>query len=490
MRIDLDPHAKRNLWPLSSGEHAVRPGLRKIYSAVSARKIVGGFSVLSPYTGDTWHYIVDVATSGALDCKIRVVDEGFNAIQTLSLNADISPRVVTHAINRDQLFIASPDFPTVWGWVGGGIQVATPGTPVLDTSTALPIPRGLVCRYFERVVIASGSVLYPSDPFSANVDSSTLRAFTELEVMGLEGAIFGLHTSEGGSLVAVTTAGVYALAADVGQLGELVGEWRKVDHYSAARFGVSALSRGRLFGLTQKGYRLIDGAGAEEKLLDEPSVSTTVYKRIQSTDYQRFATMRSSELGPIVSLPIDSAVHRTDLATGFSSWWTMTHTGEDANVVGVLRGLDGDEMLLTGKGAYRVFGNFDGDEALSENAAAVEGGYVAKIPMPARASPVVRRIDWQTTSSTTMKMSIGGTQKTATPNGVDPVIGTDAWDDDDGMGGVVGTAKYRNAPLTSKRFHFAVRTDEVDIEAIAQRPLSRVGSALDLEFRGQGRERP
>jgi hypothetical protein len=291
-------------------------------------------------------------------------------------------------------------------------------------------------------------------------------------------------------LVAVTSSGVYALAADVGQLGELVGEWRKVDHYGAAHFGVSAFSRGRLFGLTQKGYRLIDGAGADEKLLDEPSVSTTVYKRIQSTDYQRFATMQSSELGPLVSLPIDSATSRTDLATGFSSWWTMTHTGEDANVVGLLRGLDGDEMLLTTKGAYRVFGNFDGDEALSENAVAVEGGYVAQIPMPARASPVVRRVDWQTTSSTTAKMSIGGVQKTATFNGVAPVIGTDIWDTDDGFGAPTGTLKYRNHPLTSKRFHFAKRTDEVDIEAIAQRPLSRVGSALDLEFRGQGRERP
>jgi hypothetical protein len=102
---------------------------------------------------------------------------------------------------------------------------------------------------------------------------------------------------------------------------------------------------------------------------------------------------------------------------------------------------------------------------------------------------VVRRVDWQT-DAVTAKVAIDADQESAAVTQTEAVIGTDRWDDDDGFGGTLGVRTWRNMPLTSSRFHFAARTDDVDIEAVAQHPLARVGLHVDAEFRGVGRRRP
>jgi hypothetical protein len=66
MRVDARAWSKVNAWRHASGELCVRPGLRRIYTPESGRKLVGGFSVINSYAyefraiqsdGSNWHVV-------------------------------------------------------------------------------------------------------------------------------------------------------------------------------------------------------------------------------------------------------------------------------------------------------------------------------------------------------------------------------------------------------------------------------------------------
>lgn len=475
--INVRTWARRNVWPLQSGELAVRPGLREVYTAESGRVVVAGFSVRNPFSGDVWHYVVDVASSGAADTKIRIYDEDFQAIQVYDTSADVRPRAVTHAVVQDHIIITSPDFPTVWGVIGSGITTAEKVDSVNTTRTTLDVPQGLCVSWADRCVIADGSSIFFSDAVTLSVGDP--RAFIGDNQVSRPGVIYGLHVGAGGSLVVVASDGVWALPEDAAGAGQVVfGLWQRLTDHQASGFMQSCAVRGRIYGLTRRGYRLIDTQGTDEVLLDDPVMPRAIVGRIATEDYRAAGRMLASDLGPIVSLDDLDTFHMHDLATGATSWWEMLVTGEEGHVVGVLEENDGDVMLLTEKGGYRLFGNFDGD-ATSEDGT-VAGVLAGVIPTPPGLSPVLRAVDWASDTQGDIEVSVRGTTKTKAPPQVGVVEGSSTWN---------GSDLWETPPLRSRRTRWSVRRDDLAVELSADNCLQRLGDTVDIEFAGPGARR-
>ncbi len=478
-QIDVTGWAKRNLWPLSDGSVAVRPGIRDIYSAVANRTIVAGFSLIEPNTGEGWHYIVDVDSQDATaaDTTIRVYDENWVLLQAYATGSDVTPEVVTYGVLLDFLTISSPSFDTVFGFVGGGLIKALKQSSINTGTTAIEVPRGLCVAWASsRIVMADGTSVYISDPVTAL--GGDPRTFVAENQIVLPDVIRGLHVSSGGALIMVTERGVYSLSEQAAAVGQIpVGDLQKVTDYEAQSLGSTVTAHGRVFGLTQKGFRLVDMEGAEEQLLDDPMMPVGHGVRIQSEDYRRMCKAYPGQRGPVFSYPHANAVHMVDLGTGVRSWWTFTHSGE-GKVVGVLRERDGDEILLTEAAAYRVVGNHDGVAGLTEEAAAVKGFYLGRIQSPVQGSPVIRRLDVASDTGSNVLGACRGEDKTSAPTQRGAVIGTAVW----------GTDAETEAAVQSAQFRFSTRTDDISLEAGAEQPLSRVDPGVYLEVRGPGKK--
>ena len=281
MLVDARPWAKLNMYPLPSGELAVRPGLRRLATPSASRKFVGGFSVINPFTPEVWHYVFDVATTAPLNLKLTIYDEDFVAWQTFTVGANVDPRVITYAVVAEQLLICSPDFPTIFGMVGSGVRLAVKVDPDTAALTALEVPRGIVTAWNNRAVIADGNFIYVSD---AVADSGgDVRTFVAQNKNGLPGPVFGIHQAAGGALVAVTQAGVYGLdgsASAVDILDPQGTAWQKLNHHESFTFGSSCVVRGRVYGLTRKGYMLVDTESEREEQLNDPRLPRLYGPRI------------------------------------------------------------------------------------------------------------------------------------------------------------------------------------------------------------------
>lgn len=480
--IDLSSWAKRNLWPLPSGEMAIRPGIRTLFSRANT---VAAFTVPAQNNNKYWHYIFHEATTPyQLFCTIY--DEDFTStvtpLQTILTNATSRPVTITKAHAVDQVVFSSPDFTALWGYTGGTLSEIVKVTSKNPSTTALDIPRGICTSWVNRVVIAKANLVYFSDATDTVFNGA--RTFVAENVQPLRGDIYDIFEAAGGSLVCVTSDGVWALPESSCVSGQLIiPNWQKLTDYSASEYGQACVARGRVFGLTQRGFKLIDTEGGDENLLDEPRVNTTVIARISHHDY-RLGKMYGTDAGPLVVHPDGGAFHRLDMATGMSSWWTWTHGGEDGIIRGVLRDPYGDEMLVTGSAVYAVGGNFDGGIAsTSENATTVKGGYIGQILPPPEGNPVLRRVDYGSDSNGTFYCSVGGTQKTGANSPVDTQEygnASSVWD----------TATCTAKQVKSVRFHRADRLDDLGMEIIAEHPLSRMPPSASVEFKGPGRRRP
>ena len=386
--INLLKHSQRDTYPLGNGDLAVRPGLRELYTPPSSTEIVGAFSLRTATTGDLWHYVVDTTTNKGAQrvTTIRVLDYNFTEFQALIVSSTRKPRIVTHAEVLGELMICSPDFPTVFGQVGGGLSIASKVASDNSGTTALEVPRGLVVAWADRDVIADGAGIYISDPrvFSGG----SLRTFVAANAQWRPGVVYGLHVAAGGSLVACTTEGVYALPVSAAAAGQVaIGAWQLVSTHRTYDYGTTCHARGRVYGLTQNGIRVIDTEEGSYIPLDEPIAPRAYGARINRDDWRNATTFPLADGPCIASGLVGNPWHMVDAPRGFRAWWSpATGVITPGAAVGTLRHGDGEELIACAGGVYRVVGDFDGALPLSISGNAIKGYVIGQIPMEPRKS--------------------------------------------------------------------------------------------------------
>jgi hypothetical protein len=468
LTIDISKWANRNLWPLSSGELAVRPGFNSLLSAGSG-VFLGGGSIQNQRTGEAFHYLV-TGNSFSQFPSLSVYDENFTLLQTQQLPSYRTPRAICVTQVVDQVCITSPDFPTYWGMVGGGVTRMLQGVSEIDGRTLIDPPVGISVSWGDRLVIASRNLLSFSDPTLPRVFDPA----NQIDPPG--GSIYGLHVSDSGSLIACTTSGVWSLSIDAAASGYIVlGVWQKVTDFATHNYQTTCLARGQLFGLTQRGYRRIDAEHSEEVLLDDPrcgyfSGSPAIRAAI-FPDYRR-GKMVQMDAGPCVS--IGGIMHRTDLETGLKSWWVNPLFL--LSPVCCLRDSDGTELPVLSISVTRLQGT---SELGRDGSTGVEGGFFGTVSFPPELNPVIRWVDWASDSPT---MSIDIDTTAGTPTSVTqqaPLIGTDQWE----------SAVWSEAKMNTKRFDFATRGSDTTLNLTAVGACRRVDPALNAWYKGPGKFR-
>lgn len=456
----------RNAWPLATGEIAVREQLATIQSI--GTEGLAAFTVKNQRTNVVWHYVLGTTTLSVYDENIVQV---FSITHGVSLPSGKIP--LTYAVVEDEIVISSPYLPTYWGIVGSGLIVSTKVTSVNPNTTAINIPRGLCVSWGGRVVMSDGASLYFSDALYPR----TFVAENIVDPPG--GVIYGLHVNAGGALIVVTSTGVYGLAEDASVSGQIVlGVFSKLTDYSAIDYLTSACTHGRVYGLTKKGYRLIDDAGSNETLLSENVMARINIPRIAFEDY-RIGTILGGDHGPIVS--IGGYLHMTDLATKTESWWTSydSTSGNTKRFIvnGLLYDNSGEEMYVAPGQVYMLYGNRDDLVGANEKDIGVVAG---RIVAPPNTSPVIRWIQFETDSEEDVEVFIRTTTKTNHVTPIAPVIGTAVWD----------SGFYAEVPLRSRQMDFAIRGTELAMELRTYEYPSRIPQVVDVTFKGPGKSRP
>jgi hypothetical protein len=484
--IDVDGLSKANLWPLPSGELAVRPGLRRVQSPDGSRIFVGGFSVLNPFTGECWSYVFDAtsSTSTPRDLRLRIYDEDWQIFQALSLGVNVVPRVITHAVVEGQILIASPDFPTLWGLVGSSIILAIKQPSDNPSTTALDIPRGIVTTFGNRAVLADGPSLYFSDPVAAT--GGDLRTFVAQNQNQRPAPVYGLHEGAGGKLVVLTQRGVYGLDASAGAVG-IVGSngtaWEILNHSETYTFSSSCTVNGRVFALTRKGYRLVDVENNDEETLSDSAIPRLYGPRIVSDDWREAAIFGLND-GPGVALR--SALSMADLGDQVRSWWKRPDSGAAFKVRGVLKTVDGSDLIIAEDGVYEPTGNFDGDLTSTPAATQPKGAVYGRVPTDVAANPMARdvRAIASLGGEGSVYVSIRGQAAQSVTPPVDAralVIGTSSWGD---------ARIYEPAPMAAIRTQHALDSHDMGIEVAFDFCETRIGGKIELVGSLSAKDRP
>lgn len=484
--VDVSEWGKLNMTTLSSGELAVRPGLRRVLAPDAGRIFCGGFSILNQFTGECWSYVFDCTSSVSTnrDLRLRIYDEDWQVFQALSLNVNVDPRVITHAVVLGQVLIGGPDMPTLFGLVGSGVTLAVKVASDNPSTTAIDIPRGLVASFGNRAVIADGSTLFFSDP--ASVTGGDVRTFVAQNQNQRPAPVFGLHEGAGGQLIACTQRGTFGLdasAAAVGIVGSNGTDWRLLNHSQTYTFASSCEVNGRVLALTRRGYRFVDVEGSDEVSLGDEAIPRRFGPAIVSDDW-RTARMYSGDEGPVVGFGDAVSIH--DLADGLRSWWRRPDSGSAFVVRGILKTVDGADLLLAQDGVYEPAGNYDGDLTATPAASQPSGVVYGRVKTPPGDNPMIRDIRAVASNGGVGSVSIsvrGEAAQTSTP----PadlralVIGSSSWGD---------ARIYEPAPLAAVRYQGALDTHDVGIEVATQFCETRVGLAIDATASESARRRP
>jgi len=481
MNIDLATMEHHNLRHLASGELAVRPGFRRLYTPLVGRKISAAFSVKMPFVEELRHYIVDHSTTAVADPKIRILDEDFNEWQVHSLYGSKVPEAISLTLVLDQVIISSPDFATVWGIAGSGLVTATKEPSVHTALTVLDVPKGISVNWDQRCVIADGPVLYFSD--QSNLAVGSPRTFTGANTAIPGGHIYGLHVTAGGSLVICTTEGVFAMPETAGMTSTITLDIQKLSNHRTLEYNSTCVAKSRLYALTARGYAIVDTDTSQEDQLDEAYQPRSYFRRVQRPDWRK-ARIVETEAGPIISDEI-GAFHSIDIPNQQRSWQILTHDQEDSKIRATLRRRDGEELIVTEQAIYRWIGNFDGEQALtSENATTVQGVANKPIPAPPQTSPTLRHIQAgaDNTSGNILiahrAKQLDG-QAPGTQRGLK--IGTSDWD---------AGSTFDTPALRSIRKDFADQTDDLALEVGAENPLTRLNPTCEVQFKGINPKRP
>lgn len=483
----LDPADlwKRDIWRLPSGDLCVRPGFRKLVNAAANRENVGGFSIQNALTGEAWHYVFDVATSGPLDLKMRIFDGVFAEFQVFSFGLNVVPRAISPVVVQQQILVMSPDFPTLWGLVGSGVRYAVKQDSI-SGATAIDVPRGVATAWQNRPVACLSSLMQVGDPVT--VQGGDLRSWISENANQRPGEVYGVHEAAGGLLCVATSAGVYGLdaaAAAVGVVGSNGTDWRVLNHHAAVAYDSSCVVRGRLYLLTKEGLILADVEDGNERVISDPPIPRRYGPAIGSDDFRR-ARLLALDEGPAVALEEQNALWRLDLRTGLTSWWTK----EDLRVRGVLREDTGRQLLVLADGVYAVEGDYDGAGGLPDtpDADQPQGVLYGRVPIASDAdTALVTSIRVRAASAGERGAAFrgGGREDSATPADGDGVVdGVTTW----------GDGRWTTTQMASVEFKMgeddAEPGREPTIEAMAAGALVRVGSpAVDLSPSAQTRPR-
>ena len=464
MQFKISSWDKRNVDVLPSGEVCVREAMQRLGSAVSS-DIMKAWTVRCQTTDVVWHYVLFFALTGN---TLAIYDENLSLIQDFSYRISIQVSDASLSLVEDQLIISSPDLPTVWGVVGSGVVKAVSQASVNTMTTALEnIPNGLSVSWAGRCVIADRQTMYFSDALYPR----TYVGQNAIDPPG--GVIYGMHVNAGGALIVCTASGVYALPEDAAASGQIViGVFSKLTDYQCTGYQNTASCKGRVYGLTKRGYVLIDTQGSDEIMLDEsqstwPALSTGP-GRLTFDDY-REGRIFAGQDGLYIHMA-NRYVKYVNLSTGLESWWASFTSTTFANLGGVGFDNDGKELFYA-SGLLTRNGN-NGIEAV---VSLVSG----RLKLPSNQSPVIRSITFATDSYSGHIFSINAVTKTITPKRISPIIGTDLWD----------LKFYTNPKLQSRLSNWAIRGDDLLVcVGVAEHP-HLIPMEIDVEFKGPGKKR-
>ena len=460
--VDLSTFDRVNLHPRSDGQLAIRPGLRRLHSAAAASKYIACRSIKHPYTQEVWHYVVDYSTTDGT--VIRIFDDDFTEVQAYDTGSDAEPPAASINAFLGQVCITAPTFEMAWGLMGDTLTRATPKASVNELNTpAIPIPIGISTSWASRLVVGSGAGVFFSDPLEP-------RTFVGFNVVSGDwgSEVYGLHVSAQGALIVVTDAGVYAIPEDAASSGQIVlGNWSKLTDFRALDYNDTAISRGEVWGVTQRGLRRLVPEGPELRI-SEQQMSRYHGPRVHHRDYRAGRIVGAQE-GPMVS--IGDRLLVLDVGQGHRSWWDSPNTTLEA--VGVLQDSRGADMLCTEDAVFAITGNFDGteDATSGEFGTAVVGGYAGRAPLSAGVTVDVREVRFAADGVANVQAIVRGRQKTAAPNRNGLIIGTAAWNSGD---------NYFEPDLEPVLTYHDQRCQELTLELATEKPLTRVGADVDV----------
>ena len=468
----------RNIVVNSDGKKVVRPSFKQVVATsglTGSEIIIGAFSVLNGRTGDIYHYTIDCGTniSYSVNTNIRVWDHFWNPIQTFPVATRLPPQSFSYAVVEDMILIGFPGVQMVGGIVGASLYRLTLGTPVNpNTSSLTNFPKGLVTSWAGRAVVAEGNFLYFSDAiFPTNfTGANTINAPSEY--------VWSLHTANGGSLVIVTSAGVYGLpeaASWNGQGGIVNPMWEKLSDYGASGYLKTAVYKGRVYGLTQNGYTMVDREDQNEIYLSEQTGSRTNYGKISFPDYRQ-GKMFAWSRGIVISIGRFSCM--VDLESSVISWWSTTSATleKQTNISGVMKEADGNDVFVVNNFACVLNGN---DTTLETTVTGIIAGRIEHNPAE---SPVIRSVTLMANApSESLYVAINDKIKTTTFPTQSPLIGTDSW--------ASTTVFMQEDKMRSRQLSFAERGDELFIEVGVTQHPTKIPEVIDIEFAGPGRRR-
>ena len=424
---------------------------------------------------------VDSVTRG--DLRLLVLDEDMQTLQELSLGLGVAPRVVTWGVVLDQLMIAAPDMPTLYGVVGGRIDLANKVASTNATTTALTVPQGLCTAWQNRIAIAQGQNIFVSDP--VGVTGGDVRTFVAFNINSVKGRIYGLHTGADGSLIAVTTEGTFALPAEAATVG-IVGSngvgMIQLSDFSASNFGSTAIVGAALFGLSSKGIVQI-GTAERPFTIDDPKMPRYFYE--QRKPYN-LSTGRLFAWDGRLLASIEQAIWVQDAQGG--AWLYPSEFVGTGDMCGVLQQpYTGEPLQIWPKYIAAYVGNFDGQiDLTSDGGTTVVGGFLTIIKTPPSITSVyglaLTKSDTQTKNMIAVRGSL--VENNAVLESNQSIVGTTRW----GATTEPKQKQYATPSLRGVRFPIGAATDDLTVEICAQTQLSRIASDFvvvpDVNFEG------
>lgn len=464
--MDLSNFEKHNIEVLR-GELKARAGWRRMVSGLGS--IIYGFSIESPNTTEVYHYIVSQETNG--DGYIGVYEEDFNLLYTFNLGKIPEDAPIYYGVQNRQILINSPslNFP-LYGVVGGGLTIAVKQESINPDTTAINIPRGIICSFGDRFCIAQDSILFFNDP---GVEP---RTFTGENTIALPSTIYHIEQTDDGFLAAFCASGIYLIPKDaLGQGQDVVGFISTIPGFEAIDYRCAASGNGITVGLVKDGVALIQD---QMKLFPIEAYHAKRYftEYVLPEDF-RFGKVHKTANGFLVAYADHAVV--LDIKNQYSSW---VYNDANNSVMAVLKTRDGEDLYLLDDGtvAYPK-GTRDDYNATND----VDGYAAGDLDTDPQLSPMVRYV---TTSSDNSnypqfayvrgRAAAGSTKYTP---GYGILIGTDVWSN-------VAPNLYERE-LRSVRHSFAVRTDMISIEVGAIGSGRTIGD-VDVETKPSGPTRP
>lgn len=470
--MDLSGFELQNLVPVNDVVR-VRPGFAQQYLVTAGAAIVYAFSVVSPQTGEVFHYIFErVIVDGTAILYVKT--ESFVTVTTFTFTYLALKPIINYAVQNNQIIINSPNFTNpLYGIVGGGLAQIQSVTSVndLNTPTLASVPVGLTSTFGDRIPITDGNVCYFNDP---GVD---IRTYVSLNVVSLPGKIFEIFEGPGGALYFITPNGTYALASDALQYGqEVVGQLAKVSTYSANQYRNVVYSAGHVWALAKDGIEVVT---AGQKLKPASFTRKRYYSQYvgpsEGGSYQS-GTIWATSTGIAVSL--DHKICVVDAADMRPRWYTNDSTS-DISIVGMCRSVEGTDLWVFPDRVCELIGNQEFDSG-----GTVLGIAAGSTTFDPAASPVLRSV---TTISDNVGLSqlayCQGTARTAVtpaPSRASNVVGTGTWS---------ASAHYVGPDMRSRKHNFMSRTDDFALEIGAEGALSLLG-LVNIETISKGGARP